>query len=1203
MDFDSILSNIIHSADLPKGATPPGPQQPATTSPGPAVQPSRGLWGKTSSPIPAGANPNVADDYLARLTNEQAGAQAPEQFYDPASGAPMAGAATADDMRPAPQAAPNPMGADLQEATRKAIMQNRKHYGDDVIVNRLALERPDLRPGIQDALKNGYSSTEVLDFYAPPTTGQRVKENLSAGLRAAGNAFGANYLRAGVRSATGDEGFQEALGDERATQSALTRAHPEAAFTGGMAGIALPGAAGTKIAGAGLKAVTGAKELGLAGQLASEAAGFGAASAGAAADVTSDPHEILKAGLEGGAFAGAAGLGLRIPAQAIATVARRLETSGMGFDSTSARMAAEQLANAGVVDEHGNIVSNPGEITARQRAAAADRMAANLKTNPPEVPGVQRTTAQQLTASGDVSAPVVGAMEDSARTGGSGAQFLNRDRANMEVLAGHVQDVGAKPGEPTIGDLEDARRSTANAQYAQARIEPRMNITPETAPPMNAPKEMVQSVKGELAAGVDVTQDAANKITTEMQRLQNLAKRTPDEQAALDQGTQLGLAGKTPDEVAQTLRDMAGRVEPKVNLDDTTQAVNDAEDAIRNSPLSQVKTAVKQADQATAADVQAKRIDLSTPEGRVAQLQNIKEALDAEIASAKTAQNNQLVRRLQAHQEELVNAMREASPEFAAANDEFAQRSRDIDQRKAAESAAEKSMSGDDVKLTKLRKALDDSDRAKDSPNRRDRAKVLSPEDEAAMRKALAELENTNKTRETGSTGSQTARRLLAPTEEGSYEGLARMAKLIPGEAGEMLARSVEALEGSSKVRSEATRAEMHAERERLLQHPEGAAESLNKLGNPESPRIVATARGIQEGATVARKAGQAAAANAATPTGHEALAGSERHGHGTGEGGPGEGSMGGTGAEADPLVALWNQAHNADAVQQAARAEAMHTANPAYNPVRYDNGSLLAIGNEANAGPAAANDILAKALANRSTAAEAGQMSASPSLAPAGAATQQPLPAGREIGESDEEDILTPEQESELMKRVDRLSSRAKSDTRYSEWVDEAAKKYGVEPDVVAAIITHESAGNANAKNAKSSATGLGQFVNKTWNNIKDRVISDAYAGDVEDGKDYRTDPRAAIFGVAFNAADNAKRLASLKTDKGEPIPVTAENLKVMHFLGSGAGAKVVQAHESGFDRKRMNQFGLPSSVYEANDSWLSPNTSVGEFIRHFSK
>ncbi len=188
-------------------------------------------------------------------------------------------------------------------------------------------------------------------------------------------------------------------------------------------------------------------------------------------------------------------------------------------------------------------------------------------------------------------------------------------------------------------------------------------------------------------------------------------------------------------------------------------------------------------------------------------------------------------------------------------------------------------------------------------------------------------------------------------------------------------------------------------------------------------------------------------------------------------------------------------------------------------------------------------------------------------------------------------------------MKRVDQLGSRAKSDTRYSDWVDEAAKKYDVDPDIVASIITHESGGQADAKNRKSSATGLGQFIDKTWNGIKSRVIADAYAGEAEEGKDYRKDPKAAIFGVAFNAADNAKRLASLKTENGEPVPVNATNLKVMHFLGGGAGAKVVQAHESGLDRKRMNQFGLPTSVYEANDSWLSPNTSVGEFIRHFSK
>jgi hypothetical protein len=1082
----------------------------------------------------------VADDYLARLTYDQT--SVPDTEYVDA----MTGVQSSNANRPDMQAAgPAPATTGAlprdQAALRTAIMQNRKHHGDDAVVGQLAKDRPDLAPNIQDAPQKGYSSTEVLDFYAPPTTGQRVTENLESAGRAMTNPVGGNYLRAAKKAAlTGPTNWEEfkaafgpALENERATQSALTRAHPEAAFVGGTAGIAVPGTVGTKLAGAGLKALMGAKELGLAGQVGSEAAGFGAASAGAAADVTNDPHEILKAGLEGGLFAGAAGFGLRIPERAISAFARRLETSGLGFDSTTARIAAEQLANAGVVDESGNFV-RPSEITGRQRADAADRMAANLRTNPPEVPGVQRTTAQQLTASGDVSAPVVGAMEDSARAGGSGAQFLNRDRANMEALAGHVQDVGAKPGEPTIGDLEDARRTTASQQYAQARIEPRMNITPETAPVMNAPKQVVESVKGELDAGVDVTQDAANKITAEMQRLQTLAKRTPEEQAALDQGTQLGFAGKTSDEVAQTLRDMAGRVEPKLKLDDATQAVNDAEDAIRSSPLSQVKTAVKQADQATAADVQAKRIDLSTPEGRVAQLQNIKEALDAEIASAKSAQNNQLVRRLEAHQKELVDAMREASPEFAAANDEYHQRSRDIDQRKAAESAAEKSMSGDEVKLTKLRKALDDSDRAKASTKRSDRAKVLSPEDEAAMRKALAELENTNKTRETGSSGSQTARRLLAPAEDGSFEGLARVAKILPGEGGEYLARAAEWLEGTSKLRSESKIAKMHAERERLLQHPEEAAEALNRFSNPKSPGKVTTARALQEGATVGRKGGQAAFANTQTPTGQEAINAMSGHGGSAGMGEGGEG--GGHGAEVDPLVALWNQAHNADAVAQADRAEAKHTANPLYNPIRYDNGSLLAIGTEAGAGPAAANEILARALANRPTVVEAKPLA--PDLA-----TASNLPAGRELDADSEE-------ESKSSPNLDKLVSRG--DTQYGKWVNEAATKYGVEPDDVAAIVMHESNGNANAKNRKSSAVGLAQIVDKTWNGIKNVVIPAANAGEIDESKDYRRDPKTAIYAAAYLAAQNTKALQSLKTNSGEPIPVTASDLKVMHFLGA---------------------------------------------------
>ncbi len=48
---------------------------------------------------------------------------------------------------------------------------------------------------------------------------------------------------------------------------------------------------------------------------------------------------------------------------------------------------------------------------------------------------------------------------------------------------------------------------------------------------------------------------------------------------------------------------------------------------------------------------------------------------------------------------------------------------------------------------------------------------------------------------------------------------------------------------------------------------------------------------------------------------------------------------------------------------------------------------------------------------------------------------------------------------------------------------VDEAAQKYDVDPKAVATIIHRESSGDSTARNPKSSATGLGQFITSTGN------------------------------------------------------------------------------------------------------------------------
>jgi hypothetical protein len=102
--------------------------------------------------------------------------------------------------------------------------------------------------------------------------------------------------------------------------------------------------------------------------------------------------------------------------------------------------------------------------------------------------------------------------------------------------------------------------------------------------------------------------------------------------------------------------------------------------------------------------------------------------------------------------------------------------------------------------------------------------------------------------------------------------------------------------------------------------------------------------------------------------------------------------------------------------------------------------------------------------------------------------------------------------------------------------------------PSFTDQLISIESGGNPNAKNPNSTALGLGQFTNSTWNQLVAKY-----------GKEYqltpngRKNPRQAKIGIELLARDNAAQLA--KTLGREPD--NAE-LYLAHFLGA-SGAKAI--------------------------------------------
>ncbi len=104
------------------------------------------------------------------------------------------------------------------------------------------------------------------------------------------------------------------------------------------------------------------------------------------------------------------------------------------------------------------------------------------------------------------------------------------------------------------------------------------------------------------------------------------------------------------------------------------------------------------------------------------------------------------------------------------------------------------------------------------------------------------------------------------------------------------------------------------------------------------------------------------------------------------------------------------------------------------------------------------------------------------------------------------------------------------------------------------------ESGGDPNAQAATSSASGLFQFTDATWNSAVDKF-----------GKKYgitrgmKNDPAAQSKMMEYLTADNARILQ----DRG--IPATEENLYVAHFLGAPAASKAISKLGTGVPAARL--------------------------------
>lgn len=108
----------------------------------------------------------------------------------------------------------------------------------------------------------------------------------------------------------------------------------------------------------------------------------------------------------------------------------------------------------------------------------------------------------------------------------------------------------------------------------------------------------------------------------------------------------------------------------------------------------------------------------------------------------------------------------------------------------------------------------------------------------------------------------------------------------------------------------------------------------------------------------------------------------------------------------------------------------------------------------------------------------------------------------------------------------------------------------------LIDSIIGAESGGNPNAQNSRSSAGGLGQFIDSTWLDTIRSARPDIAQGKSDaDLLALKMDPQLSREMTAYYANQNQAHLAR------NGLPVTDGTTYLAHFAGAGGATRVLQA------------------------------------------
>lgn len=140
--------------------------------------------------------------------------------------------------------------------------------------------------------------------------------------------------------------------------------------------------------------------------------------------------------------------------------------------------------------------------------------------------------------------------------------------------------------------------------------------------------------------------------------------------------------------------------------------------------------------------------------------------------------------------------------------------------------------------------------------------------------------------------------------------------------------------------------------------------------------------------------------------------------------------------------------------------------------------------------------------------------------------------------------------------------------------------------------IMRVESNGKASAKNPNSSATGLFQFIDETWNNYADKN-SDINRTDSKYG-DGRLDPKQQIKVAIDFTRDNERALTSALGGR----PPSAGDLYLAHFAGSGGAIKILKSNPD----EKISNILSPKAISANKDIYLVTSDAKKKYFKDFT-